>query len=153
MREAAPGSPGLGRAARLVPTPCGSTDGCSSTAPWSTRCRSRTLAGPVDRVYVLNVSSELIRRTHRSPLDVLVKAFAISRKQRFELELRSVPESVEVVVLPAPVDDRDLFDFSDPGSYVDEACTSPRARRARCRRGRPPTSGSLRRSWWRRTAG
>ena len=113
---------------------------------------SHALAGPVDRVYVLNVSSELMRRTHRSPLDVLVKAFAISRKQRFELELRSAPESVEVVVLPAPTDDRELFDFSDPGRYVDEAYrlavdALDAADAARRRR------GSLRRSWWRRTAG
>ena len=39
-------------------------------------------------------------RPLRSPIDVAIRAFAISRKQRFELELRNVPESVEVVVLP-----------------------------------------------------
>ncbi|HEX5588247.1 MAG TPA: patatin-like phospholipase family protein [Acidimicrobiia bacterium] len=113
---------------------------------------SHALAGPVDRVYVLNVSSELIRRTTRSPLDVLVKAFAISRKQRFELELRNVPETVEVVVLPAPADDRELFDFSNPARYVAEAYElgqraldeADAARRRRV---------GLRRSWWRRTAG
>jgi NTE family protein len=113
---------------------------------------SHALAGPVDRVYVLNVSSELIRRTARSPLDVLVKAFAISRKQRFELELRSVPESVEVVVLPAPADDRELFDFSEPSRYIGEAHrlavdALDAAEAARRRR------SGLRRSWWRRTAG
>jgi NTE family protein len=113
---------------------------------------SHALAGPVDRVYVLNVSSELMRRTTRSPLDVLVKAFAISRKQRFELELRSVPESVEVVVLPAPADDRELFDFSEPGRYAAQAYrlaveALDAADAARRRR------SGLRRSWWRRNAG
>ena len=113
---------------------------------------SHALAGPVDRVYVLNVSSELMRRTLRSPLDVLVKAFAISRKQRFELELRSAPESVEVVVLPAPPDDRELFDFSEPERFIDEARrladqALDAADEQRRRR------GNLRRTWWRRTAG
>ncbi|MET0626874.1 MAG: patatin-like phospholipase family protein [Acidimicrobiia bacterium] len=113
---------------------------------------SHALAGPVDRVYVLNVSSELMRRTTRSPLDVLVKAFAISRKQRFELELRSVPESVEVIVLPAPPDDRELVDFSNPARYVAQAYELGQvalddAEAAKRRR------TNIRRSWWRRTAG
>ena len=67
-----------------------------------------------------------MRRTHlRSPTRRAVRAFAISRKQRFELELRSVPESVEVVVLPAPPDDRELFDFSDPGRSSTRRTASP----------------------------
>jgi NTE family protein len=113
---------------------------------------SHALAGPVDRVYVLNLSSELIRRTTRSPLDVLVKAFAISRKQRFELELRGAPESVEVVVLPAPADDRELFDFSDPMRYLNEAQELARRALDEAEATRRRRVG-LRRSWWRRTAG
>jgi NTE family protein len=112
---------------------------------------SHALAGPIDRVYVLNVSSELLQRTIRSPLDVLVTAFAISRKQRFDLELRAAPESVDVIVLPTPVDDRDLLDFSDAERYVREArelshAALDEADAVRQRR------GAVRRSWWRRTA-
>ena len=110
------------------------------------------LAGPVDRVYVLNVAGELMHRSLRSPIDVAIRAFAISRKQRFELELRSVPESVEVVVLPAPIDDRELFDFSGPPGIIDEAYhlaerALDEAEIVRRRR------RSLRRPWWRRDAG
>jgi NTE family protein len=113
---------------------------------------SHALAGPVDRIYVLNVSNELIRRTNRSPLDVLVTAFAISRKQRFELELRSVPESIEVVVLSGPDDDRELIDFSDPTRYIAAAhelatTTLDAAEAAKARR------TGMRRPWWRRSAG
>jgi hypothetical protein len=97
------------------------------------------------------VSSELIRRTTRSPLDVLVKAFAISRRQRFELELRSVPESVEVVVLPAPADDRELFDFSEPARFVEQAHQLAREALDAADAARRRRSG-LRRSWWRRSA-
>ena len=75
---------------------------------------SHALAGPVDRVYVLNIAGELLNRSLRSPIDVAIRAFAISRKQRFELELRSVPESVEVVVMTGPIDNREVTDFSDP---------------------------------------
>jgi NTE family protein len=110
------------------------------------------LSGPVDRIYVLNVSSELIRRTTRSPLDVLVKAFAISRKQRFDLELRSVPESIEVVVLPAPDDDRELVDFSDGARYAAEAHALATVALDDADAAARRRSG-LRRSWWRRTAG
>ena len=72
----------------------------------------------------------------RSPLDVVMRAFAISRNQRFELELRNVPETVEVVVLPAPPDERELFDFSGgarssstrPTSSPARPSTTPRPR-------------------------
>ena len=116
------------------PSRASSPRSATTAAPWST-ARSSTpcplwhaLAGPVDRIYVLNVAGDLLDRPLRSPIDVAVRAFAISRKQRFELELRSVPESVEVVVLPAPVDDRELFDFSGArGAHR----RGPRARRRR----------------------
>jgi NTE family protein len=110
------------------------------------------LSGPVDRVYVLNVAGDLLTRPMRSPIDVAIRAFAISRKQRFDLELRNVPETIDVVVLPAPDDDRELFDFSDPLMLIEEA--HHLAERAldesellkRRRRG-------MRRPWWRRDAG
>ena len=79
------------------------------------------LSGPVDRIYVCNVSGALIERRMRSPLDVAVRAFAISRNQRFDLELRHAPPEVDVVVLPNPSDQRDLFDFSDSMMLIEEA--------------------------------
>ena len=113
---------------------------------------SHALAGPVDRVYVLNISGELINRPLRSPIDVAIRAFAISRKQRFELELRNVPEGVDVVVLPAPPDDREVTDFSEPLELIDAAYDLARqalddADEERRRR------TALRRPWWRRYAG
>lgn len=82
---------------------------------------SHALAGPVDRVFVLPIDAALTSRTFRTPIDVAVRAFAISRRQRFEIELRSVPETIEVVVLPAPPDDRQVTDFSDPLMLIEEA--------------------------------
>jgi NTE family protein len=79
------------------------------------------LSGPTDRVYVCNVSGALAERRLRSPLDVAVRAFAISRNQRFDLELRHAPPDVDVVVLPSPSDQRELFDFSDSLMLIEEA--------------------------------
>jgi NTE family protein len=113
---------------------------------------SHALAGPVDRVYVLNIAGELLSRSLRSPIDVAIRAFAISRKQRFELELRSVPESVDVVVLSGPIDDREVTDFSDPEKLIEQSYQlaerslddAELAKRKRL---------NLRRPWWRRYAG
>jgi len=80
-------------------------------------------AGPIDKVYVLNVSGELASRATRSPLDVVMRAFTISRNQRFQLELRHGPPGVEVTVLPRPADGRELFDFAGAGELIDEAHT------------------------------
>src|SRR6267378_1829597 len=82
---------------------------------------SHALAGPVDRVFVLNVSSGSSDRIERSPLDVVMTSFSHARSQRFELELRHVPPSVEVIVLPKPPDPRDLFDFSGARELIDAA--------------------------------
>jgi NTE family protein len=79
------------------------------------------LSGPVDRIYVCNVTGALANRRLRSPLDVAVRAFAISRNQRFELELRHAPATVDVVVLSPPSDQRELFDFSDSLMLLEEA--------------------------------
>jgi NTE family protein len=112
---------------------------------------SHALAGPVDRVYVLNIAGEL-HRALRSPIDVAIRAFAISRKQRFELELRSVPESVEIVVMSGPTDSREVTDFSDPDRLIEQSYqlaeqTLDDAELARSKR------LTLRRPWWRRYAG
>jgi NTE family protein len=82
---------------------------------------SHALAGPTDRVYVLNVSAGSADRLERSPLDVVMTSFMHARSQRFELELRHVPPEIEVVVLPRPRDPRDLFDFSGARDLIDEA--------------------------------
>jgi NTE family protein len=79
------------------------------------------LSGPVDRVFVLNVSAGIGERIERSPLDVVMTSFMHARNQRFELELRHVPENIEVVVLPRPADPRDLFDFSGARELIDAA--------------------------------
>jgi len=82
---------------------------------------SHALAGPIDRIFVLDVSDPMGDRPLRSPLDVVVRAMAISRDQRFDLELRWVPDDVELVVLPPPQDDRDFFDFSGGKDLIDSA--------------------------------
>jgi NTE family protein len=82
---------------------------------------SHALAGPIDRIFVLDVSDPMGDRPLRSPLDVVVRAMAISRDQRFDLELQWVPAEVELVVLPPPQDDRDFFDFSGGKELIDQA--------------------------------
>jgi NTE family protein len=110
---------------------------------------SHALAGPIDRIFVLDVSDPLTERPIKSPLDVAVRSFAISREQRFELELQWLPTDVELVVLPPPVDDRDFVDFSDGERLItqayhlalgalDDLVTEPGRQR--------------RRRWWRRLA-
>lgn len=82
---------------------------------------SHALAGPIDRIFVLDVSDPISDRPIRSPLDVAVRAFAISRDQRFELELQWVPKEIEVVVLPPPIDARAFLDFSGAAGLIDRA--------------------------------
>jgi NTE family protein len=82
---------------------------------------SHALAGPVDRVYVLNVSGGVADSPVRNPLDVVLRAFAIARNLRFERELADAPPSIEVVVLPRPADGRSPFDFSGADTIIDEA--------------------------------
>src|SRR5689334_9918857 len=82
---------------------------------------SHALAGPIDRVFVCNVSSGPGERIERSPLDVVMTSFSHARSQRFELELRHVPPEIEVIELPRPPDARDLFDFSGARHLIDAA--------------------------------
>ncbi|MEX0664456.1 MAG: patatin-like phospholipase family protein [Acidimicrobiia bacterium] len=82
---------------------------------------SHALAGPIDRIFLLDVSDPVGNRSIRSPLDVLVRAFAISRDLRLELELQWFPKEVELIVLPPPVDDREFFDFSGGREVIDSA--------------------------------
>ena len=83
---------------------------------------THALAGNAERVYVLDVSGGGAGdRPIRSPLDVAVRAFNISRNQRFDLEMRNTPDDIDVMVLPRPDDDRELFDFSDALMLIIEA--------------------------------
>lgn len=82
---------------------------------------SHALAGPVDRIFVLDVSDPMGDRPLRSPLDVVVRSVAVSRDQRFDLELQWVPDEIDLVVVPAPPDDRDFFDFSGARDLMDRA--------------------------------
>ncbi|GMU78550.1 MAG: hypothetical protein AMXMBFR46_13450 [Acidimicrobiia bacterium] len=108
---------------------------------------SHALAGPIDRIFVLDVSDPLGDRPMRSPLDVVVRSMAISRDQRFDLELQWVPEEVELVVLPPPRDDRDFFDFSGARDLMDQAHAL--AHRALDDHEVRPDRQRLRR-WWKR---
>ena len=82
---------------------------------------SHAVAGPIDRIFVLDVSDPINDRPIRSPLDVLIRAFGISRDLRLELELQWVPKDIELVVLPPPTDNRDVFDFSGGQQIIDDA--------------------------------
>lgn len=104
------------------------------------------LSGPVERVYVLNVAGAERTRPIRSPLDVAVRAFAIARNQRFDLEQRHLPPGVDVIVLPRPEDDRELLDFGDGLTLIDEA----RHLAGRALDAAPAVAAGrpARRSWW-----
>jgi NTE family protein len=108
---------------------------------------SQALAGPIDRVFVLDVSDPITDRPLRSPLDVVIRSMAISRDQRFDLELQWVPEAVELVVLPPPRDDRDFFDFSGGEELIKEAYELT-LRALDDHRARPDRQ--RRRRWWKR---
>ena len=108
---------------------------------------SHALAGPIDRIYVLDVSDPLTDRPIRSPLDVVLRSVAISREQRFDLELQWVPDEVELVVLPAPDDERDFFDFSGGRALMDQAMVL--AHRALDDHELRPDRQRLR-QWWKR---
>jgi NTE family protein len=77
------------------------------------------LSGPVDRVFVLNVSSGADEHVVQSPLDVVMTSFMHARNQRYELERRHAIEHVDVIDLPRPPDTRELFDFSGARELID----------------------------------
>jgi NTE family protein len=81
------------------------------------------LSGPVDRVFVLNVSASVGDHAVRSPLDVVMTSFMHARNQRYELERRHAIERVDIIDLPRPRDARDLFDFSGARELIESAYT------------------------------
>ena len=79
------------------------------------------LSGPVDRIFVMNVSAGAGDHAVRSPLDVVMTSFMHARNQRFELERRQAIEHVDIIDLPRPRDARDLFDFSGAAELIEAA--------------------------------
>jgi NTE family protein len=79
------------------------------------------ISGPVDRVFVLNVSGSFSDRPQRSPLDVVMTSFAHSRNQRYELERRHMPAGIELIELPRPHDEREIYDFSGGEELIETA--------------------------------
>jgi NTE family protein len=79
------------------------------------------LSGPVDRIFVLNVSSGAGDHAVRSPLDVVMTSFMHARNQRYELERRHAIEHVDIIDRPRPHDGRDLFDFSGAHALIESA--------------------------------
>ena len=109
---------------------------------------SHALAGPINRVYVLDISDPISDRLIRSPLDVAMRAFAISRDQRFDLERQWVPAEVDLIVLPAPVDDRNFYDFDGAEAIITEAYESAKKTLVAHQSRRPAqTSDSTPRRW------
>ena len=106
------------------------------------------LSGPVDRVFVFNVSAGAADREERSALDVVMTSFMHSRSQRFELEMRNTPARVEVIVLPRPADPRELFDFSGGRELIDHAYRLASAELDRVLQ-RPADEHRARRRFWR----
>jgi NTE family protein len=78
------------------------------------------LAGPVDRIFIMNVSGGVADAPVKNPLDVVLRAFAIARNQRFDRDLATAPLDVEIVLLPRPAD-RAPFDFSGADAVIAEA--------------------------------
>jgi NTE family protein len=79
------------------------------------------LSGPVERVVVMNVSGSITDHPMRSPLDVVMTSFAHARNQRYELERRYVPAGIELLEIPRPRDEREIFDFSGGEALIEEA--------------------------------
>ena len=83
----------------------------------------RAVALGARRLFVLQIKDlDATAPRPRRPLEVLVRAFAISRNARFLAELAAVPADVEVHVLPVPAWPRIRYDgFSRTGELVDLA--------------------------------
>lgn len=84
---------------------------------------AHAVAGPAARIYVLNVAGggRPAETAPSSPLDVVMRSFSIARSQRFRLEMEHLRTHAKLVVLPRPVDDRELYDFSGADDLITEA--------------------------------
>lgn len=79
------------------------------------------LSGPIDRVYVLNVTGAVADAPPRFPLDVTLRAFAIARNRRYQIDREHAPGYVEIIDLPRPDDGRSIFDFTGSETIMEEA--------------------------------
>lgn len=79
------------------------------------------LSDDIDEIYVMNVSGGGLLKNLRSPLDVMTRAFSISRNLRFDVELRNAAVDTDIHVLPRPTDRRDMYDFNDSAKLLDDA--------------------------------
>jgi NTE family protein len=82
---------------------------------------SHALAGPPATIWIFDVSGAIQPRTIRNPLDSVMHAFAISRKQRYLIERDQAPAHFDIVELPVAHDDRSIFDMAGAETLVDEA--------------------------------
>ncbi|MBI2169728.1 MAG: patatin-like phospholipase family protein [Actinobacteria bacterium] len=79
------------------------------------------LSGPVDRIYVLNVTGAVADAPPRYPLDVTLRAFAIARNRRYQIDREHAPGYVDIIELPRPDDGRSIFDFTGADTIIEEA--------------------------------
>lgn len=79
------------------------------------------LGSDIDEIYVLNVSGGGLLKNMKSPLDVMTRAFSISRNLRFDVELRNAAHNTDFHVLPMLTDKREMYDFNDSSRLLDEA--------------------------------
>ena len=111
------------------------------------------LAGPVDRIYVMNVAGDLMRPP--AALPDRRRRPRLRHQPQAALRPRAAQRARDAsrcVVLPAPVDDRELFDFSG-GRRAHGRRPRPRRRRRSTTPSRPSAARrQLRRPWWRRDA-
>ncbi len=78
------------------------------------------MADDIDEIYVLNVSGGGLLRNMRTPLDVMTRAFSISRNMRFNVELRNARHNTEVYHLPRSIDQREMYDFDHSERLIEE---------------------------------
>jgi NTE family protein len=82
---------------------------------------SHALAGPPSTIWIFDVSGAIQPRSIRNPLDSVMHAFAISRKQRYLIERDQAAPHFDIVELPVAHDDRSIFDMGGAETLVDEA--------------------------------
>lgn len=104
------------------------------------------LSGPVDRIFVLNVTGAVADAPPRYPLDVTLRAFAIARNRRYEIDREHAPGYVEIIELPRPEDGRSIFDFTGGDTVLEEAHALASHHLDMLERGEP-LSGASRRGW------
>ena len=100
------------------------------------------LAGPVDRIYVMNVAGDLHATGRCAPRSTSPSAPSPSAASSASTSsCAACPRASRSCVLPAPVDDRELFDFSG-GRGAHGRRPRPRRRRRSTTPSRPSAAGA-----------